>query len=393
MNIKCKKCQAVFNLDNTLVKPKGIRVRCTKCRYVFEVYPPTFEIIKNSGCPLYKMGEEFQLLRNTFSPPHNKPPCLILVRDLIKIVSEKLPLSQSPEQKEKSCAGNKPGIGFTCSGCTGFIQFAYKTDLSSEDDNYTDALVSVLSRFPIFDSLGRYAIKEIVPFLKLSRFVSGDFILKKGDFGRFLFIILSGRVDVLDGDGMSIASMGKGDIFGEMSLLSGVPVGATIKVSETSAILRINGEDFRKVLTRHPTFLMNFIRLLIHRMSEINLSRMDEFVSGITGKLSEIPPSDLFQAFNVGEKTGVLTLKFPEKTAYLSFREGKLINVKYSEKEGEEAFFELLKQRKGRFKYMSGLSPEEMRASELGDFMGLLIEGLKRIDEEDKHFLRTVIPL
>lgn len=41
---------------------------------------------------------------------------------------------------------------------------------------------------------------------------------------------------------------------------------------------------------------------------------------------------------------------------------------------------------------MSGLSPEEMRASELGDFMGLLIEGLKRIDEEDKNFLRTVIP-
>lgn len=335
MNIKCKKCQAAFNLNDSLVKPKGIKVRCTKCRYIFKVYPPTFEIVKNRGCPLYKLGEEFQLLKNVFSPPHDKPPCLILVRDLIKIVSEKSP-SQSSEQKEKS--DNNPETVFTCSGCTGFIRFAYKTDLSSKDDNYTDALVNMLSRFPIFDGLDKDAIKYIASLLKLGRFVSGDFILKKGDFGRYLFIILSGRVDVLDGDGMSIASMGRGDIFGEMSLLSGVPVGATIKVVETSAILRVNGEDFRRILTRHPTFQMNFIRLLIHRMSEINLSRMEEFVSGVTGKLSEISPSDLFQTFNVSEKTGILTLKFPEKTAHLSFREGKLINAKYSEKEGEEAF-------------------------------------------------------
>ncbi len=66
--------------------------------------------------------------------------------------------------------------------------------------------------------------------------------------------------------------------------------------------------------------------------------------------------------------------------------------MKYSNIEGEEAFFELLKQKEGRFKYIPGLPPEEMNADKLGDFMSLLIEGLRRIDEEDRQFLCTVIP-
>lgn len=386
MNVKCEKCQAGFNLDDGLITEGGVMVRCSKCDHTFRVHgspssPPLFEIIRNHGCPLYRMGEEFRLSDNEFFPPYNKPPCLILVKDLMKIVNK----NPSPDNVD-------PEVIFTCSGCKGKIEFAYKEEYFGKDDNYINVLLKLLSRFPIFDDIDKDDIRNVASLLKLDRFAEGDFILKQGDFGRYLFIILSGKVDVLDGDGMSIASMGKGDVFGEMSLLSGVPVGATVMVREPAALLRISGEDFRGVLSRHPSFQMNFIRLLVQRVSEINLARYKEFACGVTGKLSEMPPSDLFQTLNISEKTGVLTLKLPDKSGYLSFREGKLINVKYNDKEGEEAFFELLKQRKGRFHYISGLSPEEMRASEMGDFMGLLIEGLRRIDEEDRSFLRTVIP-
>ena len=393
MNVKCKKCQAGFNFDDDLIKEGGVMVRCSKCDHTFRVNtsapsPPVFEIIRNYGCPLYGLGEEFRLSDNVFFPPYNKPPCLILVKDLMKIIDK----NPSGKQKEESPADSDPETIFTCGGCKGKIEFSYKEELFGKDDNYISVLLKLLSRFPIFDGIDKDDIRNVASLLKLDRFAEGDFILKQGDFGRYLFIILSGKVDVLDGDGMSIASMGKGDVFGEMSLLSGVPVGATVIAREPGAVLRISGENLRNVLTRHPSFQMNFIRLLIQRVSEINLVRYKEFACGVTGKLSEISPSDLFQAFNISEKTGVLTLKLPDKSAYLSFREGQLINVKYSGKEGEEAFFELLKQRKGRFQYLSGLSPEEMRASEIGDFMGLLIEGLRRIDEEDRSFLRTVIP-
>ncbi|MDM8526519.1 cyclic nucleotide-binding domain-containing protein, partial [Desulfococcaceae bacterium HSG8] len=280
---------------------------------------------------------------------------------------------------------------FSCSGCSGAIWFGFKASLASKYDNY---IVGVLSRFPIFEGIEENDIKSLVSFLKLDKFFKGDFILKKGDPAKNLFIIVSGRVNVLNDDRISIASMGKGEVFGEMSLLTGVPVGATIKVVESSAILRITREAFGKILHRFPCFQMNFTRLLVQRMAEINLARSEEFSSGITGKLSEITPPDLFQTFNINRKTGVLILKLPQTSAYISFRDGKLIHVKYSDMEGKEAFFELLKQREGRFKYIPGLSPEEMKASEIGDFMHLLIEGLKKIgiDKANRKFLRTVIP-
>ena len=40
MIIPCKSCDAAFRLDGSLIKPTGSRVRCSKCRTVFRVYPP-----------------------------------------------------------------------------------------------------------------------------------------------------------------------------------------------------------------------------------------------------------------------------------------------------------------------------------------------------------------
>ncbi len=65
------------------------------------------------------------------------------------------------------------------------------------------------------------------------------------------------------------------------------------------------------------------------------------------------------------------------------FREGNLVKAKYSKKEGKEAFFEILKEKDGRFKFSPGLPPEEENTPELGDFMWLLMEGVRRIDEEN----------
>lgn len=282
---------------------------------------------------------------------------------------------------------------FKCSGCTGHIRFGYKNVLVKRYENYKDALLNLLSRFSIFERMKEENIREIIPYLKLDRFEKGDFVLRKGDFGNRLYIILSGRVDVLNDDYIRIASMGKGDIFGEMSLITGERVGTTLKAREQTAALRISSDHFRKFLNKFHLLHINLIRLMVQRMAEINRARIEEFSSGITGKLSEMPPPDLFQTLSIGQKTGVLTLKLPlEISASLSFREGRLVKAIYDRSEGETAFFELLKQKEGRFNYSPGLSPEEMNAPEIGDFMGLLIEGLRKIDEENRRFLRTVIP-
>ncbi len=391
MNITCEKCQTVFALEDSLVRTEGIRVRCSECRHVFRVSPPethsddspTFKILKETHCPLYKVGDEFRLSENIFLSPYNKPPCLILVKDLMQILNE------SPEIQGPLINDAAPLL--RCSGCTGRIEFQQKNPYADSDD-HTDVIATLLNKFPLFHGLNMSELTDITYYLQLERFEKDDFILRKGAFGNNLFIIVSGTVEVLNDDGISIAAMGKGEVFGEMSLFSGAPVGATVKAAELAAVLRMGSKNFKRILDKYPPLQMNMIRLLVQRMAEINVARSEEFRSGVTGKLSEMPPSDLFQTFNMNQKTGVLTLKLHQKSAYLAFREGKLVKVKYSNIEGEEAFFELLKQKEGRFKYIPGLPPEEMNADKLGDFMSLLIEGLRRIDEDDRQFLCTVIP-
>ena len=41
MQIPCISCQSRFRLDNNLVKATGSLVRCSKCKSIFRVYPPT----------------------------------------------------------------------------------------------------------------------------------------------------------------------------------------------------------------------------------------------------------------------------------------------------------------------------------------------------------------
>ncbi len=172
-----------------------------------------------------------------------------------------------------------------------------------------------------------------------------------------------------------------------MSLLSGDPVGATIKVVDDAKVLYINGKDFRKILNRFPSLQMYFARLLARRLAQTNIVRSEEYASGMVGRLSEMPPTELFQTLNQNQKTGVLTLQHMSKgPATVSFREGGLIRAKYGEKEGQEAFFEILKEGDGRFKFVPDLPSEDMEAPELADFMWLLMEGLNKIDEgKDKQ--------
>ncbi len=429
MKIKCENCHSSFTIrDPERLKKSGTRVRCSKCSHVFTIYPPVsrgadaeksdapaktdgndkniieknkkqpdfspvFRVIGDHNCPLhYVTGDEFKFSGKTLELPREKSACLILIKDIMKMLNKFSSI-------EKYHREEIPGAVFNCSGCTGVIRLEFRKMKKQEtipeakkEDGYVGVVAGLLKNFPIFQSVEEHNVEEFSSLLKLEQYVKGDTIIKKGDPGRSLYIISTGQVEVLGDGDMSIAFLSKGEVFGEMSLLSGNPVGATVKAVEPSSVLYISSKDFRRILDKSPSLQMYFTRLLARRMAEINLARSEEFSSGMTGKLSEMPPSELFQTFNMNQKTGILSMTQSQKSASLTFREGELIDARYGEYEGEEAFFELLKLKEGRFKFKPGLPPEMLEAPEIGDFMAILMEGLRRIDEADRKFLKTLIP-
>ncbi len=341
-----------------------------------------FKIFENYDCPLYNMGDTFVLSGNALLLPPEKPACLELVGDITEFIN----LSTSITISGTDC--NSGDVSFNCSGCTGLVRLSYEkegkqpADIQKQDD-ITGHIAKLLSRFSMFKTLQPPEIKELVSLLKIKSFVAGELIVKKGDPGKNLFIITSGKVEVLDDDQISIALLTKGDVFGEMSLLSGDPVGASIKVVEDSKVLSIDSKNFRKVVTKYPSLQMYLARLLTKRLAKANMQRSVDLSAEMSGSLTETSTSELFQTCNINEKTGVLTLNLSDGTAELWFNGGKLIRVRYSEKEDEEAFYELLKENKGRYKFVSGLSEDDEDIKEIGHFMCLLMDGLSKMDEEE----------
>ena len=102
----------------------------------------------------------------------------------------------------------------------------------------------------------------------------------------------------------------------------------------------------------------------------------------MSGNLSEISITELLQALNMTQKTGVLTLNSAKGASRIALREGNIVHAEFKGMTGKETFFEIVKQKRGNFKFKPGLPPNEMNASKIADFMYLMMEAMNRIDEE-----------
>jgi CRP/FNR family transcriptional regulator, cyclic AMP receptor protein len=342
-----------------------------------------FTVFANDKCPLYAIGDEFVLAGRSLAL-QGKPACLTLMDDIMQTVESHL----NPIKTK----GDVPAEMFSCSGqftgCVGSIRLRYHRETvrsaqaKMKMEHEIAAIAGKLSNFSIFKSLSDADIKEIISHFRIQQFSKGESVLKKGEPGVKLFIILSGQVEIIGDYGVSIATLGKGDVFGEMSLLSGRPVNSTVRVLDDARIMFMNGNHFRMMLNRFPALQMYFARLMVDRLARSNEERAQHFASGIAGNFSEITPAELFQTLNMTEKTGVLNLNLADGRARLSFRAGDVVTAEYMSLKGVDAFYEIVKQVRGNFKFEPDLPGEEKEAPVLGDFMYLLMEALNRVDQE-----------
>lgn len=347
-----------------------------------------FIITEENYCPLYNVGEELTIQEGILNLPVAKPTCLTLATELIRIASE-------DESFEWQQNGERRKTKFDCGGCTGLIRFEFKKEkgfetlqmklLAASDRKEKIKGVSrfagLLRTIEIFEPLQDDDLLDLATLLKLNDYPWGFPIVQKGDPGTNLYIIVSGKVEVLDDEGISLAELMRGDVFGEMSLLSGDPVTTTIIASEPTQLAVMGQKDFRHVLTRFPALQVFFYKLLVNRITAINLQRAEELASGMVGQIADIPVVELCQMINSNQKTGVLKIEFEDIRATLMFNEGELIHADIQHMTGEEAFFRILGMKNGRFKFTQGIPASRRGNDVIGGFMALIMEGMKRIDD------------
>ncbi len=123
-------------------------------------------------------------------------------------------------------------------------------------------LIELLKNSQIFGFLDDDAIDDVVNEFSLEYYSHGEQITHKGDSQKNFFIIFSGNADVVIKDGARtkrVASLKKGDFFGEEAILHDKPTSSTICAMGDVVVAKLAGEDFKKLAESKKEFA-NFVK-------------------------------------------------------------------------------------------------------------------------------------
>jgi CRP-like cAMP-binding protein len=122
-----------------------------------------------------------------------------------------------------------------------------------------DGMEALLGRDLLSDPLPEADLAELLAALRPLDVAPRDVVMRQGDRGDDLYVVLSGRlaVDVKHADGSStpLDDVGPGAIVGEMALLTGQARTATVVAVEPSRLARLGRADFERLAARHPAAL------------------------------------------------------------------------------------------------------------------------------------------
>lgn len=135
-------------------------------------------------------------------------------------------------------------------------------------------LANLLATHPLFQPFDRTQRQQLAARFSAYDVVPGTVLIREGDVGRGLFVILTGEVDVTKNDGdesVLLAVLKPGDVFGEISLIERSPTTATVTASRNSTVLFLAREYFERLVQGVPELRTYFERLAKERQTNTSL--------------------------------------------------------------------------------------------------------------------------
>lgn len=108
----------------------------------------------------------------------------------------------------------------------------------------------------LFEDLSREEFQQVVNRLKLRYFEKNSVIVKEGEPGDSMFVVVHGDVRVLTHTPNKVevflANLGEGEFFGEIALLTGKPRTATIITNSQSELMELTRDDYDNIIAKYP---------------------------------------------------------------------------------------------------------------------------------------------
>jgi len=127
--------------------------------------------------------------------------------------------------------------------------------------------VELIRHVPLFGSCSKKELAEIASIADEIDLSEGKVLMSEGGQGREFFVLIEGTVDVIQ-NGRKVKSMGPGEFFGEIALVSKTPRTATIKATSPLRALVINDRAFRSLLEHSPKIQLGVLQALAERVAQ-----------------------------------------------------------------------------------------------------------------------------
>ena len=158
------------------------------------------------------------------------------------------------------------------------IPYPIQVQMSTAEANLVPPAAGVdeklLFAVPMFSSLSDQERAELLKVARPVAYAAGEIVVRQGDEGGSLFAIRRGDVSVrLAGADGRVAHLHAGDVFGEMSLLTGEKRSATVAAETDCDLLEIEKEGFRRLVLANPSMLQRVTEATAARRQELNRHR------------------------------------------------------------------------------------------------------------------------
>jgi hypothetical protein len=129
---------------------------------------------------------------------------------------------------------------------------------------------------PLFSGLRPAQARIVVLMGEIRRYGRGEPIVRRGEVGNEMYVIISGRVEVFagsDSDRRKIAEQNRGDVFGEMGLVRHAERSADVVAAEPVELLAVDERFLERVQSRYPRIgskvFLNLTRILSDRLHRV----------------------------------------------------------------------------------------------------------------------------
>ena len=150
---------------------------------------------------------------------------------------------------------------------------------------------TLLRCIPLFADLPASDISEMSALVQTKRCKPKQTVVRQGDPGGDLYVIVSGHLKVvasdIDGRDAGLNIMGPGEVFGEVSLLDGAERSATIIALEPTDLLVIQQQPFLTFLESHPKTAIKLLVLLSGRLRALTERAEDIAFLRVSARLAK----------------------------------------------------------------------------------------------------------